>query len=171
MPDGGAVVVTRNGAMCDGKTDDTAALQDSLNKAAAIGVAVRIPAGAVCLTQPLRLPSNTVLEVDKDGVIKAGAKWTDGRTMLYTSGVPPWDNGPQGSNITIRGGGTLDGSGKQWWTGSNKTPNRPFLLQMNAVGVVLQDITLLNGAAWHARYDRAHNCHALSCVALTLGRL
>lgn len=41
------------------------------------------------------------------------------------------------------------GSGRQWWTGNNKTPGRPYVLELIAIGVVLEIITLLNGAAWH----------------------
>ena len=39
----------------------------------------------------------------------------------------------------------------QWWTGSNKTPNRPHLLLLeSAFDVLLEGFTLLNPAAWTA---------------------
>jgi polygalacturonase len=82
---GNALVLTEAGAKCDGKSDDTVALQEGLNAGASDGRAVVVPVGATCLTQPLKLPSNLVLQLD--GVLKAGAKWTNGKTMLYTAGV------------------------------------------------------------------------------------
>lgn len=49
-----------------------------------------------------------------------------------------------------QGGGTIDGSGAQWWTGSNKTPRRPYVLILpDATDVLLEDFLILNGAAWH----------------------
>ena len=51
-------------------------------------------------------------------------------------------------NLSLSGSGTIDGSGAQWWTGSNKTPNRPLLIGLDAAGVLLQGLLLLNPAAW-----------------------
>eukprot|EP00037_Helgoeca_nana_P007990 m.71652 g.71652 ORF g.71652 m.71652 type:complete len:293 (+) comp18653_c0_seq1:1963-2841(+) len=142
------------GAVCDGQTDDTVALQGALNSTALNGSILEIPAGRTCLTQPLKLPSHTRLHLGDAAVIKAGAKWTDGVSMLYTAGV--YDSDHTTTDIHITGKGTLDGSGVQWWTGSNKTPNRPKLLELDATGVEIKDITLLDAASWHSLLMGAH---------------
>ena len=131
--------VTAHGAKCDGMSDDTRAIQGAINACAGQGTVIFAGSKAACMSQPLVLPSHTRLFFEAGSVLKAGTKWNQ-TAFLSSYGTV---------NITISGyGATIDGSGKQWWTGNNKTPGRPYLLVLEAVGVLLEGITLLNPAAW-----------------------
>ena len=132
---------------CDGSFDDTANLQEALDACAWQGRSVTLPDGKTCVSYPLVLPSNTDLRLPLGSVLKAGRSqlWpnkstTDAETFLRGSGV---------RNITIRGKGTIDGSGAQWWTGNDTTPRRPRVLVLDATDVLLEDFLILNGAAWN----------------------
>ena len=121
---------------CDGTSDDTKALQAALDHGHLV-----IPSNRTCLSQPLTLRSHSILVLNPGGVLKAGRKWDDGTPFLYGQNV---------TNVTILGrsgggGGTIDGSGAQWWTGSNKTPNRPKMLQIEGgKDILLDGFSLLN---------------------------
>ena len=140
------------GLACDGATDDTAALQAALDGCAASGAPVTLPAGRTCISFPLVLPSHASLVVPEGAVLEAGASrlWPNNTAASGLSdGAHPFiTSGPAAVNLSLSGAGTIDGSGAQWWTGNNKTPNRPLLLELDAAGVVLQGLLLLNPAAW-----------------------
>ena len=92
--------------LCDGISDDTAALQANIDSTGFL----EIPSNRTCLSQPLRFPSNFKLVIKPGGILKAGKKWLDGRSFLSAYNC---------TNITIVGtpggaGGTIDGSGSQW---------------------------------------------------------
>lgn len=143
-----------NSLACDGKTDDTAALQKWLHDSAATESAVVLPTGTAgnprtCVSLPLVLPSHTSLVIPKGSVLKAG----DSRHWPNTSSSsaqPFISTVESAQNISITGQGTIDGSGAQWWTGDNKTPRRPRMIKLVAQQVLLRDFLLLNGAAWIA---------------------
>lgn len=131
-------VVTKMGAKCDGKTDDTQAIQQALESCQT----TVIPQGAVCLSQPLAVTQRKNVRFIIAGSLKAGAKWNQTTFVVFS----------QCTNITLSGNGTgrIDGSGAQWWTGSNKTPGRPEMLNiLECHGVVVQDLFLLNAAKYH----------------------
>jgi hypothetical protein len=147
--------VTAFGARCDGRTDDTAAIQAALNACAgATAGSVVVPGDhppqSVCMSRPLVLPSHTRLFLEPGAVLKAASKWNDTTFIQHAGAV--------GENITISGyGATIDGSGELWWTGSNLTPHRPRMLELEAVGVLLEGVTLLNPAAWCASLGGAQH--------------
>lgn len=64
-------------------------------------------------------------------------------------------------NVSITGGGILDGNGMPWWIGhrTNSLPNgRPYLLHFeDCDGVVLRDIHLQNSPAWTIHPLRCQN--------------
>ena len=135
------------GARCDGVTEDTLAVQKALDTCPPAGRRIVFQAGRTCLSRPLAVRSHTSLLFEDGSVLKAGEKWNDTAFVSATSAV----------NVTVSGNGTIDGSGKQWWTGNNKTPNRPpMLVLFNCTHVQLTDITLLNPAAWCAAFNGAH---------------
>lgn len=100
--------------LCDGINDDTAALQAIIDSTGSL----RIPSNRTCLSQPLLLRSNFKLTIETGGILKAGKKWRDGRPFLSAYNC---------TNITIfgipgGGGGTIDGSGMQWWVSFKNRP-------------------------------------------------
>jgi hypothetical protein len=147
------------GLACDGATDDTAKLQAGLHSCAAQGQALTLPAGRTCMSFPLTqvtLPSHATLQLASGAVLKAGKSihWPN---ATATEALPFLSAVVGTTNLSIIGNGTLDGSGAQWWTGSNKTPRRPYLLHLpRASFVLLQGFLLLNGAAWHTSLSGDH---------------
>lgn len=105
--------VREHGARGDGVADDTAALQQAIDAAAAAGGGrVVLPAGRY-LSRPLALRSRIDLHLEKDAVLVMSERFED-----Y----------PQGSNVFLKflaaegvedvrvsGPGTIDGRGQRWW--------------------------------------------------------
>ena len=134
------------GARGDNRTEDTAAVAAAL--AACSGGTVLLPAGRVFLLRPIELPSHTTLLLEGD--IQA---WLDYRTwpnstVRYCTITPYESKKPlfiqkkesllhalNSTGITIRGGGTVHGSGENWWSLFHKDPKnwhncRPSLLEL-----------------------------------------
>lgn len=133
--------VTAFGALCDGTTDDTRSIQAALIDCTTRQQQITIPPHRTCLSQPLVLYNNTMLHLRNNATLKAGKRWND-TAFISASHV---DN----IFLTAEQGGTIDGSGKQWWTGSNKTPGRPPLLVLNLCNHVwIAGVTIINPAAW-----------------------
>jgi len=151
--------VTSFGALCDGVTDDTHSIQTALASCTTNQRRTTIPSKKTCLSQPLILYSNTWLHLLSNATLKAGQRWND-TAFISTSNA---------NNITLTAdqGGTIDGSGKQWWTGSNKTPGRPPLLVLkDCVRVLIQGVTIINPPAWttdlSGRDYKIYNVHIKS---------
>eukprot|EP01062_Namystynia_karyoxenos_P034518 TRINITY_DN25308_c0_g1_i2.p1 TRINITY_DN25308_c0_g1~~TRINITY_DN25308_c0_g1_i2.p1 ORF type:complete len:414 (+),score=142.99 TRINITY_DN25308_c0_g1_i2:97-1242(+) len=127
---------------CDGSTDDTAALQKSIDGCAAAGQVFALPAGKTCLSQPLQLRSNLRLELPAGSVLKAGAKWDDaGSHLVHAAGC---------SNLSITGSGTIDGSGSQWWRGIFSPSSRPHLVHFDSsTDVEVSGVTLRDAPKFH----------------------
>ena len=107
-PRGGTVAITDRGAVGDGRTVNTAVIQQVIDSvAAAGGGTVAIPPG-IFLTGTLCLRSNIDLRIEPGGVLK-GTEMLDayqyrGRRvgLLFTEDA---------RNVSISGGGTIDGNG------------------------------------------------------------
>jgi polygalacturonase len=105
--------VREHGARGDGVADDTAAIQQAIDAAAAAGGGrVVLPAGRY-VSRPLALRSRIDLHLEKDAVLVMSERFED-----Y----------PQGSNVFLKflaaegvedvrvsGPGTIDGRGQRWW--------------------------------------------------------
>jgi hypothetical protein len=113
-----AIVVTDRGAVADGKTVNTAILQSAINEVAvAGGGVVTIPPG-VFVTGSLQLCSNLTLELLPGAVLFGSPSLGDyplvspvdgdrtGRHLLH---------GKHLSNVTLTGGGRIDGNGPAFW--------------------------------------------------------
>jgi polygalacturonase len=106
--------VTNYGAVGNGKTLNTAAIQKTIDTASAAGGGtVLVPAGKF-LTGPFTLASSINLHLAKDAFILISDKLTNypasrGRYQdsISVSGA---------HNLEISGEGTIDGQGNAWWT-------------------------------------------------------
>ena len=107
----------------------------AIHACAATGDVLVLPAGPTCITLPLTLKSGLHFRVPTGAVLKAGpsAGWpnasdADAVPMLSCDGcvnVSISGNGAVHRVVYSHGShlqyvGTIDGSGEQWWTGSNK---------------------------------------------------
>ena len=110
------------GAVPDGKTKATAAIQKAIAAAAARGGGtIYFPAGQY-LTGPIHLKSNITLFVDAGAVLKWSQDFDDYLPMVRVrwegtevKTFSPFIYGEKLENIAIHGRGLLDGQGDPWW--------------------------------------------------------
>jgi polygalacturonase len=139
-------IVTNYGALGDGLTTNTTAIQNAINAAStAGGGTVEIPAGTfVC--GPLTMKSSINLQLDSGALLR----------MLpydqYPGGIvnpANFINGSSLHDIEISGTGAIDGQGSPWWPGY-KTNNRPVVVNFSAcTRVWIRDATFSNSPAAH----------------------
>jgi polygalacturonase len=161
---GGVYNVLDYGAKPDGITVDTAAIQKALDDCGnAGGGTVEFPVG-IYLSQPLELHSATVLKLDAGATLlavtnqsdfmKTPGNWLKARSSDFV----PFIGGRNLTNITLTGGGAIDGSGYAWWGETEKarqkvpgyTLPRPNLVVLQRCkNVLLENITLQNSPKYH----------------------
>jgi polygalacturonase len=120
-------IITDFGAVADGKTVNTKAIQAAIDKCAATkkGGVVVVPKGTF-LSGAIFLKQGVDLLVEKDGVLKGSTNINDypqiksrweGTEEMYTASLV---NAEGVTGLTLSGDGTIDGSGEEWVT------NNPF---------------------------------------------
>ena len=154
------VIVTDYGAVGDGKTVSTIALQKAIDAAAERGGGtVIIPAGRF-VTGSIRLRSNINLHLEPGATIagvsdvEAFPKWA-----AQWEGIPMHASlitGEGLENVSITGRGTIDGNGLFWWDlfrqktlGKDNTDKRPRLVRLiDCRNVLVEGVTLQNSPMW-----------------------
>ena len=152
------------GAVGDGKTFDTAAIQKALDACDGTGGTVKFSPGTY-LSQPLTLHTRTTLELAAGATLQAGTNQSD---FMKTPGdwlkakssgeFIPLIGGKDLSDITFTGSGTIDGGGSAWWDAAEKarqiksgyTLPRPNLIVLERCqNVRLENLTLQNSPKFH----------------------
>lgn len=126
------------GAAGDGRALDTLAIQRTLDAcAAAGGGAVTFPAG-IYLSQPIVLHGNKMtVDLEAGAMLQATTNYAD---FMRSPGVwftgnsnddfIPFIRGTNLTDLTITGGGTIDGGGAAWWgeaeTARERVPGYPL---------------------------------------------
>lgn len=168
------------GAKGDGKTDDTHAVRAMMAAVASAGGGLAVfPAGHTFLTGAFNLSSNTIVEVA--GTVLATPDSSNGHYVVAPD-VPWFSNSLKwqgfihsynANNVTLRGGGVIDGNGAEWWAcGCHGNPSppapptnasapcgfngvayeRPKLVHLiNGSNVVIRDLTFKDSPMWHLR--------------------
>jgi len=181
------------GAVGDGTHDDTGAVRAALAAAAAAGPStVLFPAGFTFLTGAFNLSSDLVLEVQ--GTVKAWPTSEDNHFWLESE--VPWF-GPSdmlvwasfihsanASNLTLRGGGVVDGNGDAWWAcgcvGNPPPPapptnasapcngyTRPKLVHLlYGSGLTIRDLTFKSSPMWNLRPSHFDNVYITNVTVL-----
>jgi polygalacturonase len=134
--------VLDHGAVGDGITDDTAALQSTISACSGAGGGVTyFPRGKTFLSFGLTVPSSVGVALIIDGTLRfsndtSSPRWpSPAKGCLYFAG---------GSDVALVGAGTVDGQGAAWWANRN-LPSRPNMI--NIVGVtnfLIANLTFLN---------------------------
>ena len=160
--------VRQFGAKGDGKTLDTAAIQQALDKCGeAGGGVVRIPAGTY-LSQPIEIRSQTTLLIEECATLKAtddpkdylpsSVTWEDILAGRSKGPFTHFLSGKKLRDVTITGKGTIDGSGARWWEPAEEarrkvsgyTLPRPNLVQIvGCQNLKVTGITLQNSPKFH----------------------
>jgi polygalacturonase len=152
--------ITDYGAIADGTTMCTDAIQGAIDAAgAAGGGTVFVPAGTF-RTGPLRLRDRVTLHLDAGSRLLASENiddfpiWaSDWEGPDAVKACHPFIGGEGLRDIAITGRGTIDGSGHVWWARHLKNwPKelpRPLLVRfVNCSNVLVEGVTLTNSPMW-----------------------
>ena len=138
------------GAKGDGVTLDTTALQKAIDDCAASGGGVvRLAGAAKFVSAPLVLKSHITLEIAEGTTLEGSTNHEDypeievfrekGRQSLLSA--------TNAEDITIRGGGVIDGRGESWWVNPHQT--RPRLIVFDhSKHVLIENVTVENSPSW-----------------------
>jgi len=126
------------GAIGNGKTLDTAAIQKALNACKPDGGTVELPAGKY-LSQPLTIYSRTVFKLDAGATLFASTNQMDfmktpGNWLATKSSgeFSPFIGGKDLTDVTFTGGGTIDGNGFVWWPAAESARQKKIRLHTTA---------------------------------------
>jgi hypothetical protein len=153
------VNITSFGAIGDGVTTNTTAIQNAINAAAAGGTTnglsggtVEIPTG-VFVCGPLTMKSSVNIQVDAGATLQ----------MLPYSSYPNTNNptdfigASKLHDIEISGSGTIDGQGGAWWFADTNTSggiSRPkaMFAPSTCTNILVRDVTLQNPPNTHISF-------------------
>jgi len=134
----------------DGKTLDTVAIQKAIDDCAGKGV-VKLAGAAKFLSGPLALKSHTVLDIAAGTTLEGSQNHDQYPEMeiLREKGRQPLLMAKNAEDITIRGGGVIDGRGESWWSNRSAANIRPRLIVFDHVKhVVMENVTVRNSPSW-----------------------
>lgn len=178
--------IAEHGAKPDNQTDNSAVFRAVTSSDACNEVVV--PPG-IWMTGPFNLTSNTVLTI-MPGAVLSGSR--EPRHYPIVTQLPvdeayraPWMKNRQyqalisaysATNITIRGGGVVDGNGWDWWKNVSKSVNasntyyhqRPKLVELiDSKDIVVANITLRDSPFWtlHPIFCTNVRVHNLTVLA------
>ena len=148
------------GAKGDGVTKDTTAIQKAIDACAArAGGTVKL-SGGTFVSGPIVLKSNITLDVEKGATLLGSPDHADypRKVEFRGPGYQAFVGALNAHNITITGGGVIDGNGASWWELARHQKNAGVLGSENSRprGVVfdhckhvrLENITVQNAAYW-----------------------
>ena len=165
--------ITDFGAIADGKTVNTKAIQAAIDTCSARGGGKVIVPKGVFLTGTIVLKSGVNLHFTEGSILLGSSRREDYQKNDWYALILAKNQ----KNIKITGNGTIDGQGKLlaadverlWKSGvlKNVKPHnrpdenhRPQIIEMtDCQGVTLENITIKNAACWVQTY---HNCQNLT---------
>lgn len=153
------VDIRQRGAVGDGRTLCTKAIQEAIDRCAAEGGGtVRVPPGQ-WLTGTVYLASNVTLEVEEGATLLGSQNREDYRTarpgsdFRYAAILA----GAKLENVTIRGSGTIDGQGAAFRDKSQLRPKNIYF--EGCRNVTIEGVRLRNAGCWMQHY---RDCDGLS---------
>ena len=151
------IQITEYGAVADGSTINTAAIQAAIDACPEGGI-VQVPAGVFC-TGAIFLKSNMTLHLEKGAKLLGSPettdyplmkyRWEGKETLCYASLINTREGGKE--NISLTGEGVIDANGMQLFLKELKEQKgargRAVCLR-NVTGVVISGITIRQSPAW-----------------------
>lgn len=182
--DGHVYDVGAFGAVGDGKTINTVAIQRAINTCAGAGGGTVLISNGVYLTGALFLKQGVALRIEAGAVLKGSTDTNDypwiesriaGFEMIWPAGLI---NAIDLTNVCITGRGTIDGSGERWWREywaaraadpERMDPHfrvgRPRLIHiLRCTNVVVSGPRLMNSPFWHLQVTYADTVHISDLV-------
>src|SRR5215469_5458290 len=145
-----ACAVQRYGAKGDGATLDTAAIQKAIDHCAASGGGVvRLAGAAKFVSAPLVLKSHITLEIAEGTTLEGSTNHDDYPEIeqFHQKGKQSLLSATNAEDITIRGGGVIDGRGESWWVNPHQI--RPRLIVFDhCKHVLMENVTVENSPMW-----------------------
>ncbi len=176
--------VRQFGAKGDGKTLDTAAIQEALDDCGRAGGGTVEFSPGIYLSRPLTLRTKTTLRLDAGATLKAtdepgdflpdDVAWSDILNGSKKGPLAPFISGKDLTDIKICGEGTIDGSGAKWWVPaeaarrkkSGYTLPRPNLIVLTRVQhLEVTGVTLQNSPKFHLVPD---DCQDVLIAGVTI---
>lgn len=149
------------GAKADGTTHDTRALQSAIDACAAKGGGKVVLAGGTFLSGPLVLKSNIDLDIAAGATLLGSTNHDDYPeiTEFRNPGRQSLLSAKDANNISITGGGTIDGAGQSWWAEARSHRDhgvmgeanvfRPRLIVFDHCNhILIQGVTVQNSPSW-----------------------
>jgi polygalacturonase len=148
------------GAKADGTTKDTRALQSAIDACAEKGGGTVRLSGGTFLSGPIVLKSHITLEVASGATLLGSPDHNDYPEMqvLRTPGRQSLISAANADNLTITGGGTIDGNGESWWTEARSQKDhgvmgagvfRPRLMVFDHCHhILIEHVTIQNSPSW-----------------------
>jgi polygalacturonase len=156
--------VTKFGAVGDGVTLTTGALQKAIDTCSGQGGGVvEVPAGKY-LTGTIQLKDNVTLHLDDQAILLGSTNAADyinadpfvdgvGSTLGFALVVAV-----DGHHVSLEGTGAIDGQGKAVKAAQQKYTIRPFLVRwVRCTDVVVKDVTIRNSGAWGMPFFQCKN--------------
>ena len=126
----GTFTITTYGAVADGKTDNTKAIQSALDAATAAGGGTVVVPSGTFLSGAIVVGNSTRLQLSSGAVLEMlpRAKYPSPTTAFITTTGTAHD-------IAITGSGTIEGQGQDWWDAfaADSSIDRPQLVNLGHV--------------------------------------
>ena len=144
--------VQEYGAKGDGTTLDTVAIQKAIDACSGEnGGIVKLAGAAKFISAPLVLKSHVTLEISEGTTLEASTNHDDFPEMeqFHDKGRQSLLSALNAEDITIRGGGVIDGRGESWWPHRGPGETRPRLVVFDhCKHVLVEGVTLQNSPMW-----------------------
>jgi polygalacturonase len=140
------------GAKGDGASKDTAAIQHAIDDCAAAGGGTVVLAGApVFVSGPLTLKSHITLSIAAGTTLAGSEDHEDYPPVeeLRQASRQALLSSDDATDITINGGGTIDGRGQSWWPDRSPANRRPRLIVFrHSSHILMENLTVQNSPSW-----------------------
>jgi polygalacturonase len=142
------------GALADGHTKDTRAIQAAIDSCAAAGGGIVRLSPGIFLSAPLFLKTKVTLQIEAGATLQASRDPQDyqrrpdqpdiGRKLLA------FINAVEETDFAIVGKGTIDGAGEAWWQRFPEAADRPRLVYfIRCRRILVRGVTLINSPSFH----------------------
>jgi polygalacturonase len=151
---------TKFGAKADGVTKDTKAIQSAIDDCAATGGGTVTLNKGTYLSAPIVLKDHITLDVATGSTLLGSPDHADypEMTVFRNPGRQSLVTATNAHNLTITGGGVIDGNGKSWWDEARgqkdhgvmgKVVFRPRLIVFDhCQHILIEKVTVQNSPSW-----------------------